>query len=112
MTSTVHTLFATQPAADSRFSEFWAVYPKKVGKPLAKAKFDAIVKGGYLTKTLDKDSNTFIDIELEASADDIIKAAKKYAAEQIDRNTYKLKDGGKFILHPASWLNKGRFLDE
>jgi hypothetical protein len=96
----------------SRFAEFWQVYPKRVGKPLAKAKFDAITTTGLKTKTLDKDSGCYIEIELSATADEIIEGAKRYAKSQIDKNTYRLKDEGKYILNPATFLNAGRFYDE
>lgn len=112
--SKVMPLFPEQPRpkAESRFEEFWKAYPKKVGKPIAKVKFDQIVNGGLQTRTLDKDSGQFVDIELEATADEIIEAAKKYRSSQIDRNTFTLKDGGKYIPHPATWLNQGRFWDD
>jgi len=96
----------------SRFAEFWEAYPRRVGKPVAKAKFDQIVNGGLITKTLDKDSGSFIEIELHATADEIIDGAKRYALSQIDKNTYRLKDGGEFIPHPSRWLNQGRWMDE
>lgn len=112
--SNIAHLFPEEPRkqVESRFEEFWKSYPKKVGKPIAKAKFDQIVNGGLKTRTLDKDSGQFIEIELEASADEIIEAAKRYRSSQIDRNTFKFKDDGKYIPHPATWLNQGRFWDE
>lgn len=93
------------------FEEFWRVYPKRVGKPLAKAKFDAITGDGLKTRTLDKDSGTYVEIELKATAQEIIEGAKRYAASQVDRQTYKLKDDGKFTCQPATWLNQGRWED-
>lgn len=94
-----------------RFEDFWREYPKKVGKPLARAKFAAIVSGGIRTRTLDKDSGQYVEIELCATAEEIIAGAKRYCDTQIDKNTYRLKDGGKYILHPASFLNQGRWED-
>ena len=93
------------------FDCFWREYPKKVGKPLAKAKFDAITGPGLKTRTLDRDSGTYVEIELHATADELIAGAKRYYDAQIDRNTYGLKDGGKFTLHPSSFLNQGRWMD-
>jgi hypothetical protein len=98
-------------ARPATFDEFWKAYPKRVGKPLAKAKWDAITNGGLRTRTLDKDSGQYVAIELKADAAELIEAAKRYRDTQMDKNTYRLKDDGRFTLHPASWLNQGRWED-
>lgn len=94
------------------FATFWKIFPKRVGRPLAEAKFNAITNGGLRTRTLDKDSGQYVTIELHAKPEELIAAAKRYRDSQIDRNTYKLKDDGRYTLHPSSWLNQGRWLDE
>src|SRR3990167_6037243 len=94
------------------FDDFWAVYPRKVGKPLARAKWDAITNGGLHTRTLDRDSGSYVEIELSATPAELVEGARRYAKSQIDPNTYRLKDGGRYVLYPATWLNKGRFLDD
>lgn len=99
-------------ALEVAFEEFWKCYPRKVGKPLARAKFMAIVKGGFRTRTLDRDSQTFMDIELDASPEEIIAGTKRYALSLIDRNTFKRKVEDKFIPHAATFLNQGRWMDE
>ena len=104
-------LFPAVPEPD-RFDDFWREYPKKVGKPLARTKFLAIINGGIRTRTLDKDSGQYVEIELSATAEEIIAGAKRYVDSQIDRNTYRLKDGGKYIPDPSRWLNSGRWMDE
>jgi hypothetical protein len=95
----------------AKFDEFYAAYPKRVDKALARAKFMSIVRGGFKTKTLDKDSNSYVEIELTATADELIDAAKRYTRSLIDTNTYKRKLEDKYIPSPAVWLNKGRFED-
>jgi hypothetical protein len=109
------------PRADTAsFDEFWRVFPKKCGRPIAKAKWDAITGEGLTTRTLDKDSGTYITIELRATPEEIIAGAKRYRATQIDPRQCRsddysrtiLKDDGKFTCHPATWLNQGRWLDE
>ena len=92
-----------------RFDEFWDIYPRKCGKPLARAKWKAITGSGLKTRTLDKDSGTYVEIELQASPEKIIEAAKRYRQDQFIG--FKLKDDGKFICMPATWLNQGRFED-
>jgi hypothetical protein len=96
---------------DAAFELFWKAYPKRVGKPLAKAKFREIVTKGLRTRTLDRDSGSYVEIDLQATVDEIIAGAKAYARSQIDPNTYKLRDGGKYTCQPASWLNQGRWMD-
>jgi hypothetical protein len=104
-------LFAEPEAAPSQFEDLWKVWPNKAKKPLARAKYDAILKGGFKTRTLDRDSGQFMEIELAASHADILAGAMKYVSSQLDRNTYRLKDDGRFIPHLATWLNGGRWED-
>lgn len=104
--------FIPKPLANSqRFEEFWAAYPKRVGKPLAKAKYDAIIKGGFKTRTFDKDSNSYVDIEIGATEEEIIEGAKRYVRSIVDHNFKRIVED-KFLPHPATWLNQGRFLDQ
>jgi hypothetical protein len=107
----VRALFPEPTPEPSRFEEIWKLWPNKAKKPLARAKYDAILKGGYDTRTLDRDSGLFVAIELGATADDILAGVKKYLDSQLDRNTYRLKDDGKYIPHLATWLNGGRWED-
>jgi len=95
----------------SRFDEVWALWPNKAKKPLARAKYEAILKGGYDTRTLDKDSGQYIPIQLSATEDMILAGVKKYLDTQLDRKTYRWKDEGKYIPHLATWLNGGRYED-
>lgn len=74
--------------SDSRFSEFWSAYPKKVGKDAALKQFDA----------------RKVDDELQSQ----ILAA---IAIQKQSPGWK-KDGGQFIPNPATWLSQGRWQDE
>lgn len=67
------------------FERFWAVYPKKVEKRTAQAKFSAAVKGG-------------VDPER------IISAASAYAKSP--------SVAGGFVKHPTTWLNAGCWDDE
>lgn len=97
---------------EDRFEEFWRAYPKKkVGKPICKAKWDAITNGGLKTRTLDRDSGTYIEIELRATPEEIIAGVKRYAESQWDKSSSRFKDDGKFICNPATWLNQGRWMD-
>lgn len=105
-------VIAMTRAATATFDEFWRTYPRKIGKPLARAKWDAITNGGLQTRTLDKDSGQYVEINLQATPEELIEGARRYAKSQIDPQTFKVKDGGKFILHPATFLNQGRWLDE
>lgn len=95
----------------TRFAEFWKEYPKKVGKPIAFAKYCAIINGGLKTRTLDRDSQTFVEIELHATEQELIDGAKRYSSQNIDRKTYRFRDEGKYLCHPATWLNQGRWHD-
>lgn len=93
------------------FDGLWKIWPRKDGKAVARAKYEAILKGGYRTRTLDKSSGMFIDMELGATVEQIEAGAKAYVQSQIDRNTYRLKDDGKFIPHLATWLGRAGWED-
>lgn len=97
-----------------RFEEFWKAYPRRVGKPIARAKFEAITTTGLKTRTLDKDSGTYVEIELHATPEEIIEGAKRYYQRNRLEGTgqFGFKDNGKYLCHPATWLNQGRWEDE
>ena len=109
--SNVHSI-ARDPAPVT-FEDFWQNCPKRCDKALARLKWDAITgPNGLHTRMLDRDSGQYVEIELRATPEEILAGMKKYRDTQIDRNTWKLKDGGKFTCHPATWLNRGRWMDE
>lgn len=114
MSNVLH-LFAepTAVAEPSRFEEVWKVWPRREGKALARSKFDAIVKGGFRTKTLDKASGEFFPMVLSASADEMIAGAKAYLQSQkkTGSGAFGYKDDGKFIPHLATWLSRAGWED-
>src|SRR6185437_11831125 len=73
---------------DPLFEQFWAVYPKKVGK-------DAAVKAWKKRRP---------DAELAE--------AMIAAVENHRRSLQWRKDDGQYIPNPATWLNQGRWQDE
>lgn len=72
-------------AREAAFEDFWRAYPKKAGKIDARKAWAAAVKRG-------------------ASPEHLAASAARYAAHP--------PDDPKFIPHPATWLNKGRYDDE
>lgn len=77
----------TPPGGSERFSEFWSVYPKRVAKAAAKRHW-----GRH---------------KLDKLADQIIAAVKRYKTTEM-----WLKDKGKYIPNPLTFLNQGRWDDE
>ena len=67
------------------FVEFWNIYPNKVGK-------DAARKG-------------WVKKRCEPIADVVIGALKA-------QMPYLVREGGKYIPNPATWINQGRWQDE
>jgi len=114
MSATLRPVAATD--ADP-FEVFWDVCAKKVEKALARAKFTAIVSPqGLVTRIFDRDSNSYVEVTLHATADELIRGMKAYRETQIVPSTRwdkvpKLKDEGRYTLHPATWLNRGRWQD-
>lgn len=83
----------------SAFEEFWKAYPRKVGKALCRAKFAALVGDGLRT-TVDGQK-----LLLKSSEDDLVKAAKAFWYDMPE------DQDPRFIPHPATWLNQGRYED-
>ena len=71
---------------DALFEDFWNAYPRKIAKKEAMKKFAKAVKDGA-------DTNT------------IIAGAKTYAASVVGKEQ-------KYVAHPTTWLNQGRWEDE
>lgn len=67
------------------FEEFYNLYPRKVSKRAASLKYETIIK--------------------EVSHEDLIKSVIAYAVSVKDKQK-------KYIPHPATWLNAGRWDDE
>lgn len=67
------------------FDEFWAVYPKKVGKGEARKAFQKVK---------------------------VPVAALIAAVEQQKKSAQWQRDNGQYIPYPATWLNQGRWEDE
>lgn len=76
-------------AIDKRlFEDFWREYPKKVGKQHAKRCFERLKPTRELT-------------------DKMLEALREHKLSDQWKDS-----GGKFIPHPATWLNQGRWMDE
>lgn len=111
MTNVQMLFAASSEAPQSRFDECWSRWPNKAKKPLARARYEALLKGPFKTRTLDKDSGTYVEIELIATEDQILAGVKAYIDSQIDRKTFRMRDDGKYIPMFSVWLNQGRWQD-
>lgn len=79
---------STPARVESDFLDFYAVYPRHVGKEAARRAFVKAVKAG-------------------TPAADIIEGARRYAAATAAVGTET-----RYIAHPATWLNAGRWSDD
>ena len=68
------------------FERFWTLYPKKVGKKLAR--------------------KAFRNAQDRPRIDDLLAAV-----ERAKRSPQWAKENGQFIPHPATWLNRGQWAD-
>lgn len=79
----------TTPArVESEFEDFYASYPRHVGKDAARRAFEKAVKAG-------------------TAPADIVEGARRYAAATAAAGTET-----RYIAHPATWLNAGRWNDD
>jgi len=76
----------TPPAAASEFDQFWAAYPRRIGKKAA--------------------HKAFQNAQDRPRIDDLLAAIHRAKA-----SPQWAKDGGQFIPHPATWLNRGQWAD-
>lgn len=76
------------PADDGLFDSFWRAYPRKVAKQDAAKAFAKLAPNAELMKLI------------------LAAIAVQSASEAWT------KDGGKFVPHPATWLNGKRWADE
>lgn len=70
------------------FLAFWQLYPRKVGKLTAIRAYSRAISNG-------------------AVPDDIFAGVQRYREEIASEGTES-----RFIAHPSSWLNAGRWMDE
>ena len=117
MRTNVVSLFSepTPQADPAQFEAFWSAYPamRRQGKAVAKEKFNAITTTGLKTRTLDKDSGEYVSLTLQDSAENVIRGLKAYAESHKNTGSgaFGYKDGGKFIMHPTTFLNRGAWMD-
>ncbi len=69
---------------DAAFAAFWAVYPRRVGKPKARLAFEQALR--------------------RASLEDILAGAKRYARDP--------NRADEFTAHPTTWLHRDGWEDE
>jgi hypothetical protein len=73
---------------DAAFDTFWAAYPRQVGKDAARAAW--------------RKRNPTSELVTQILA----------ALEWQRRSDQWIRDGGRFVPNPATWLNQGRWQDE
>lgn len=77
-----------KPTLKDRFERFWASYPRKVGKGAAWRKW------------------------VQLRPDDALVDRMVQALDRQRQQPQWVKDGGEFIPHPTTWLNREGWLDE
>lgn len=80
------TATGTLPALTSEFEQFWAEYPRRIGKKAA--------------------LKAFLNARDRPRIDDLLESIRKAKA-----SPQWAKDGGQYIPHPATWLNRGQWAD-
>lgn len=79
---------------DLGFSDFWRIYPRRVGKKAAQLKWKSAIK----LIAADK------GIEDEAAAEWLLDRTRSFAASDAGK-------AGIYCPHPTTWLNQGRYDD-
>lgn len=96
--------------AEEWFDEFWKASPIKKEKPLTRQKFMALVSPeGLTTKIKDRETGELIEIHYEQQDPYVlVEQMKAYYRRQLDKD-YKISP---YTVHPATWLNRGRWQDQ
>ena len=100
----------------SHFDEWWSLQFHKTGKVMAKAKWDRITSPeGLTTRAMDKSTNEYVQIHLQASPQEIVDAQKRQNKALFDAYGFSgpaLMEAKKYLRRPVQWLNQGGFWDE
>ena len=110
---TVHQLRLIQDNAEDTetFEAFWKSCVKKAEKAKTRVLFSKITApGGTDTRSLAKDSGGYIELHLEATAEELTAAMKAYSKSLIYVENDKYVTS-KYCLNPLTFLNSGRFED-
>lgn len=109
----LHDLF---PAPNhATFDQWWDMQFHKIGKPLCKAKWDAITSPqGYRTRMLDKTTGEYVQIHLKATSDELLDAQKRQNKAFFEKHGYgeKAQAEKQYLRRPATYLNQGGWEDE
>ena len=81
-----------QKEVEEKFELFWKACPRKIGKVKSREKFEELIKWK-------KDKPPLCTPEI------LTAAMQTFASKQVDTEE-------RFIPHPATWLNQGRWVDE
>ena len=93
------------------FDDFWKRYPRKVGKAIARAKWNQITGPGLKTRTLDRDSGQYVELDLQATPEEIMAGLKAWWNSIPMKADFTKDIDEQYIPHPATWLNRGRWED-
>lgn len=100
---------------DVKFEEFWNLYPspRRLGKAMAHAKWDAITGPTGLHARVRDDSHNYTNLMLIATPMEIIEGLKRACMRWRNpvKGIQEWRDGGKYIPLPSTFLNQGRWLD-
>lgn len=105
------------PSPDAAFEAFWDACPRKVDRALTWARWSQITSPeGLWTRIFDRDSGAHVEVHLRADPDTLLHAMRAYRTTQIAPSTRweatpRLRDDGRYTIAPATWLNRGRWLD-
>ena len=92
------------------FEDFWKECPKKVGKLLAKVKWDAITSSAGLDAKTKEDTGDIVKLGvLRASSEELIKGMRAYRRRHMNESSGWVDP---YALHPSTWLNQGRWMDQ
>lgn len=83
--------FKHRNSCADEFETFWNSYPKKVGRKAAQKAFQNALKNAQDCPTID----------------DLLEAISRQRA-----SPQWAKEGGQYIPHPATWLNRGQWADK
>lgn len=94
------------------FEDFWKLCYRKVDKALARSKWTAITsERGLETRIRDRETGELVSVHLQATPEEIIAGLNAYNKTLYSPTSFERLVEDRYIVHPATFLNRGRWMD-
>ena len=99
-----------QPAT---FDDWWDIMPVELRqkRPVCESKWNDITGDGLETRTLDKDSGTYVSLFLKATPEEIIEGTRVWKKRLRMNPDFSYHESIQYEPRAPQFLNQGRWMD-